>query len=118
MRHQLYVCGFYRRAWYAANDETAKPMEFTRIGSGKRYSSDFGAMIPEETLRSRRYHGYGVKFYSKDGATQVVRLTPEQIGTQLDAVDAARRRFSPGFAATGGPAPAIPAPPMERVAPR
>lgn len=118
-RHQVYVGGLYRYDWYAANDETATGLEFTPVGgSRRRYLDDFGAIVPEDKLRSRRMYGYAVKFYAKSGTTLVIQLTPRQIGAQLDAVDALRSRLSPGPAATGGPVPAKSALPTDRAPPR
>lgn len=93
--HQLYASGVDAHSWRSANDEQANPLEFVRIGDGRRRSYAFAASIPEETLRARRLYGYSVKFYALDGETIVMRITPEQIGAQLDAVDAVRKRLRP-----------------------
>jgi hypothetical protein len=116
--HLLYVDGIRPHAWSAASDERAEALEFVALGPRRRLMDDFGARISEEALRSRRLYGYRVKFYALDGETIVMRLTPEQIGAQLDAVDAVRRRLKPGSAATAGPAPAAPAPPTAQASPR
>lgn len=88
--HLLYVDGIRPHAWSGATDEAAEELTFVRIGPHRQWMDDFGAIVPEEALRRRRLHGYGVKFHALDGATQIIRLTPGQIGAQLNAVDAVR----------------------------
>lgn len=91
--HAVYVNGIEKHSWRSASDETARELEF--IGPGEHHRGrtfDFAAVIPEETLTARRNYGYSVKFKSLDGKSQIVTLSPRQIGAQLDAVAKTRGR--------------------------
>lgn len=89
-RHEVYLDGYERRSWFAANDESATPLQCLAVAPRRGRSDDAVAFVEEPVLRNRRLYGYGVKFFARDGATQIIRLTPEQIGAQIDAVDAVR----------------------------
>lgn len=96
----LYVKLNYRGDWHFfqnASSEDAISLEFESISrdvvdcSGRGnciLSETFAAWLEEDVLELGRGQGYSVKFRARSGSELVVRLSPEQIDAQLEAVSA------------------------------
>lgn len=95
--HSLVVFIAYSDDWRFyehANDENAEPLPFHAMrhdimgcdGGKCTLSEGFGIDVPEATLKAHEATGYALKVYSQHGPDLVIRITPEQIRSQLRAV--------------------------------
>ena len=128
--HQLYVEDSYQGGPYLWNGvyDTANtklkliPISRNQITCelGCSFADEFAAELPEDYLRDHK-DGFAVTFTSANGKTLAVKVPPEMITAELDAVDAvkdvatkaAANPPTPSAAATPAaatsPAPALPA---------
>jgi hypothetical protein len=102
--HQLYVADSYfgaKRGWEAAHDTAGNALPFTPIDTHEivcdkdcAYVEEFAAMLPAAALQASP-QGLAVTFTARSGKTMTIRLSGEEIASQLAVVDDARRRVGP-----------------------
>lgn len=95
--HQLYVDITYDGEWKFfewAADDTATSLNVVKIDShvdnchnGCSFEEILGIELDDATLRSRVNAGYPIKLSAKDGTAIFLKVAPEQIKAQLEAVD-------------------------------
>lgn len=116
-KHQLYVDIGYIGDWRfydRAADDDAHQLDVvqiaTNVGScrgGCSLSETVGVTLPEGTLRAKAATGFQIKLFAKSGDSLVLDITPQQIATQLAAIDGYR-----SHGAQGGSSGPLPLPPQ------
>jgi hypothetical protein len=97
--HQLYVEDSYFGGpflWNGVHDADNKPLKFIPISrnlitceQGCSYADEFAVELPEDYLRAHQ-NGLTVTFTASDGKTLPVKVLPNMITAELNAVDAVR----------------------------
>jgi len=116
--HQLYVDITYDGEWKFfewAADDTATSLNVVKIDShvdSCRNQCSFeeivGIDLDDATLRSRVATGFPIKLSAKSGEAIIIKVAPEQIKLQLEAVD----KYSSNKVQTNAPALSINHPPL------
>ena len=110
--HQLYIEDSYQGGpylWNGVYDTANARLKFIPISRnqitcelGCSFADEFAAELPEGYLRGHK-DGFGVTFTAANGKTLAVKVPPEMVTAELDAVDAVKNVAAK--AAANPPAP-------------